>query len=93
MVILVWNVRGLSKKVRRQDVKDHVHRFSPSTVGLVETKERPNKAYRVTKSLPVDRQHVNNYAYSDKGIIWLSWNTNIWSCTVISMTLLYYANY
>jgi len=40
MSILVQNIRGLNKKKRRRGVRDHVHKLSPSIVGLVETKLR-----------------------------------------------------
>ena len=49
MGILVWNVRGLNTKERRKDVRDHVHKFYPSIVGLVETKVKPEKAFRISK--------------------------------------------
>jgi len=39
MSILVWNVRRFNKKGRRKDVIDHVHKFDPSIVALVETRE------------------------------------------------------
>lgn len=87
MDILVWNVRGLNKKERRRDITYHVHKFSPSIVGLVETKVRPNKSYRIIRSLPADWNHVHNYEFSNKGRIWFSWNTSIWSCQVICVSL------
>jgi len=39
-------------KAQKKDVKDHMHTHSPSIVGLLETKVRPHKAYRVTKVIP-----------------------------------------
>ena len=87
MTILVWNVRDLNLKERRRDVKNHIHTLSPSIVGLVETKVRPTKAYRVNKAIPHGWQFVNKYECSNKGRIWLCRNASIWLCIVLSVSL------
>jgi len=47
MTILVWNVRGMNKMERRQDIKEQIYKLKPSMIGLVETKVRPHKATKV----------------------------------------------
>ena len=77
MSILVWNIRGMNKKERRQDVKDHIYKFKPSIIGLVETKVRRHKASRVLKCWPQGWGHTNNYAFSNNGRIWAFWEMHI----------------
>jgi len=50
--MFIWNVRGLNKKERRQDLKEHIATFKPSMVVLVETKVSPHNRHRVIKCIP-----------------------------------------
>jgi len=84
MSVLVWNVRGLNKKVRRNDLKDQLHKWSPSLVGLVETKVKENNSVRVTNCFPNNWQYMNNYTFSPRGRIWIVWDPACWTCQVIS---------
>jgi len=61
MSILVWNVRGLNLKERR-DVIGHTYKYSPPIVGLLETKVKENKSFRILKCLPYGWSHLNNYS-------------------------------
>ena len=38
MFIMIWNVRGFYKKGRKKNVTDHIHKYNPSIIALVETK-------------------------------------------------------
>ena len=63
MTILLWNVRGLNLKERRRDVIDHITKLEPSMVGLVETKVKEHKSYRIPKfSLRVGVSPITMYA-------------------------------
>ena len=65
-------------------MKDHVHKLSPSIIGLVETKLKASKTYKFTSILPSNWSHVHNCDLSEKGRIWIRWDTTIWTCHVLS---------
>ena len=71
MNIFVWNVRGMHTKERRKDVKDLIHKFKSSIIGLVETKVKLQKSRKVTDCIPQGWGHAHNYAYFSKGRIWV----------------------
>jgi len=52
MTILVWNVRGMNKKKRGQDVRDYINKLKPYIIGLIETKVKFSKARRVLNCIP-----------------------------------------
>jgi len=79
MSMLIWNVRGLNKIIRRKDVKKHIQNLHPSVVGLIETKVKPSKSHRISKCIPPTWSFCNNYSYSNRGRIWVAWDTNIWA--------------
>ena len=58
-------------------MKDHIQKLFPSIVGLIETKAKPSKSFRITKSLPANWNHTDNYDLTSKGRIWLSWMQQI----------------
>ena len=68
-------------------MKDHVHKLSPSIIGLVETKLKACKTYRFTSILPSDWRHVHDCDLPEKGRIWIGWDTTIWNCHVLSSSL------
>jgi len=84
MSIYIWNTRGINTTERRQDLKDQLLRLRPSFVGLVETKVKEHKSFRITRCLPHDWSFVNNYSHSPKGRIWIAWDRYIWDCKVIA---------
>ena len=86
MTILVWNVRGINKKERRQDIKDHIHKLKPTMIGLVETKVRPHKARRVLNCVPQSWSYANNYTHSNKCRIWIFWSRQVWNCNIINLS-------
>jgi len=77
MSIFAWNVRGLNKKERRRDVIQHISKYNPSLVALVETKVKQCKQNRVIKCLPQGWAFCNNYSSSLLGRIWIGWNKNV----------------
>jgi len=87
MSILIWNVRGLNKKVRRQDLKEHVQKWTPIVLVLVETKIRPHKDYKILKCLPGIWDYTNNYDFSHLGRVWICCDARIWKCQVFSKSM------
>jgi len=87
MSMLFWNVRGMNKKSRRNDIKHHIKYFCPSMVGLIETKLKSHKSFRITRCMPVSWSYCNNYSFSNRGRIWLAWDENIWSGSVLYVSL------
>ena len=75
-------MRGLNRKGRKQDLKNHIAQLKPSLIGLVETKVRPNKVYIIKRCIPRNWDFATNYDYSLLGIIWICWNPNVWHCQV-----------
>ncbi|XP_020259351.1 uncharacterized protein LOC109835749 [Asparagus officinalis] len=87
MTMLIWNVRSMNNVGRRRDIKRHIHSLKPNVVGLLETKVKSAKAYRITKCIPSHWSYCNNYTASNKGRIWVAWDADVWNGTVISVTL------
>lgn len=87
MTLLFWNVRGMNKRSRRRDIKNHISKFHPTVIGLIETKVRSHKSYRITDCIPNTWSYCNNYAYSPRGRIWVTWNEAIWAGTVLHVSL------
>ncbi|XP_020258784.1 uncharacterized protein LOC109835211 [Asparagus officinalis] len=52
-----------------------------------ETKVKSAKAYRITKCIPAHWSFCNNYFASDRGRIWVVWDSDIWNGDVLSATL------
>lgn len=84
MSIFFWNTRGLNKKERRADLKEQLAKWLPSLVGLVETKVKESKAFRVIKCFPNHWIAFNNYNHSPRWRIWVGWDPHIWKCNIIS---------
>lgn len=87
MTILFWNVRGMNKKSRRKDIKNHIRSIQPTVMGLIETKVKSHKASRITNCIPPNWSYYNNYANSAKGRIWIAWEDAVWTGSVISISL------
>jgi len=72
MSVLIWNVRSLNKRVRRQDVIDHIAKYPPSFVGLVETKVKLQHSNRITSCIRNAWSSSNNCQFFNHGSIWVS---------------------
>ena len=83
MSIILWNVRGLNHS-RISDVKFLLQSHQPSIVCLIETKVKTHNSHRITNFLPADWSSINNYDHDSHGRIWVLWNFNTWSCSLIS---------
>jgi len=77
MSLLIWNVRGLNKEGRLQDVKDHIQIISPGFVALVETKVKHKNVRKLSGCVPQGWLSCNYFHLLDKGRIWITWNPNI----------------
>ena len=71
MSILLWNVRGMTKKGRRKDAKDHFKSLSPSILALVETKVKLNKLDGLKCCVPHNWPSNDNFHLSSQGRIGL----------------------
>jgi len=87
MTMLFWNDRAVNKKSRRRDIKKHIQSFVPYVVGLIETKIKPNKSYRISKCFPTTWAFYNNNALSNRGRIWVVWDTAFWTGTILYVSL------
>ncbi|XP_020250141.1 uncharacterized protein LOC109827547 [Asparagus officinalis] len=72
---------------RRKDIKRHIKSLNPSLIGLLETKVKPAKSYRVSKCFPPHWSYCNNYTASSRGRIWVAWDAEVWNGTILSVTL------
>ena len=84
MTILVCNVRGLNKSVRRRNVKSHIQKLSRSIVALLETKVKEQHSKRLLSYIPHNWAFCNNYTNNHGGRIWVCWNQVVWTCVVIA---------
>lgn len=83
MTIFFLNVRGLNQGIR---MRDYMHLFSthkPSIVGLVETKIKEINSSRLLHFIPAGWQSMNNYSSDPHGRIWILWDSNVWSCSMV----------
>ena len=87
MSMLFWNVRGMNKKGRRKDIKNHINKYHLSVIGLLETKVKSSKAERITGCIPSTWSYCANYEFSNKGRIWVFWDEAIWTGSVVSTSL------
>lgn len=67
-------------------MRDHITKWKPSFIRLVETKVKEHKSFRITRCLPHNWNTANNYTFHSKGRIWVAWDPNIWDCKVISVS-------
>jgi len=84
MSVMIWNVRGLNKRVRRQDAIHHIAKYSPFFVGLLETKVKLSNFARIADCIPSNWNSSNNFQSSKLGRICVFWNQAIWTCTELS---------
>jgi len=87
MSLLIWNARGLNKIERRKDVLEHIQKYKPSMVALVETKIKMSKFDRIKSCTRKQWQSCHNFHLSARGRIWISWDPTVWVCTVHSVSL------
>jgi mannosylglycoprotein endo-beta-mannosidase len=84
---LFWNVRGMNDKGRREDIRKQIQHYKPSVVGLVETKVRSYNRNKIIRCVPIGWLHCDNYLHSNKGRIWLLWDSGVWNGTILKSSL------
>ena len=87
MSILVWNVRGMNKKGRRKDAKDHFKSLSPSILALVETKVKLNKLDGLKCCVPHNWPSKRQLSSVIPRKNWIAWNPDIWICNVYVVSI------
>ena len=63
---------------------DHITKYSPSLVGLMETKVKLQNAVRINSCMPQAWASCNNCQFSNNGRLSVFWNHSIWSCTELA---------
>lgn len=81
-MMLTWNVRGLNKKSRHNEIWAHLKTLGVSCIALLETKVKKNNATKVRQIFGHDWDWLDNYDNHPNGRIWLMWKRNEMSIKV-----------
>ncbi|XP_021747410.1 uncharacterized protein LOC110713262 [Chenopodium quinoa] len=85
MIICSWNVRGLNDPGRVTNVKRLLRNHSIEVIGLLETKVKQGKFKILQKKFGLSWSWVDNYSYSQKGRIWVGWNSDVLNLDVLTV--------
>ena len=83
--IASWNVRGLNRPNKQEDVKIFLQLNDVGLVGLIETKIRQQNATSIASSLLHGWQWANNCDISN-GRIWVAWKPCAYHLTILERT-------
>lgn len=76
MNIISWNVRGLNKPHKIQEVGDFIHINKPDVIALVENKLKDRKTYKSVKNIRSKAHFRTNNSEGSEGRILLAWNNS-----------------
>ena len=76
MNVLFWNVRGLNKLAKQNDVVQYLRYRNIDVCGLLKTKVKHFKADDVLRCSFGNWFSLNNYTKDPTGCIWCLWNPN-----------------
>lgn len=70
-MIVTWNVRGLNKIARHNEIGAHLGNMKVSCVAMLETRVKENNANKVRRVFGVNWNWIDNYEHHLNGIIWV----------------------
>lgn len=82
--MLSWNVRGLNWPNKQEDLRPYLHSLKVEIVGLMETKVKEDKAKKIIHTILPGWNWENNYEFSPKGRIWVTWKRGAYEVINIS---------
>lgn len=73
MILSIWNIRGLNKAHKYEEVKHQLHVHSVGIMGILETRVKEHNKKKIQKSYGNKWAWHDNYICSSKGRTWLGW--------------------
>lgn len=83
MIIWTWNIRGINDPNKIRVVIELVSKYKVNVIGILGTTIRPNIS-KVIRKLGKKWTWSHNYSYSHKGHIWVGWDEQWVSVTVLT---------
>ncbi|GMH21350.1 hypothetical protein Nepgr_023192 [Nepenthes gracilis] len=82
--IACWTVRGLNGSIKAHEVNNLISSHRCCIVGLVETMVAEKNSLAISTRIRPNWSWVINYSSCSGGRIWVGWDPNLVSCTIIS---------
>lgn len=83
MKLLFWNVRGCNKPFKQKKIKALLCKHKIDVCGLLETRVKNSNFLRISQKIFRNWHVINNYQFAGNGRIWLDYNSNKVSITVL----------
>lgn len=83
MKLLFWNVRGCKKPFKQKEIKALLLKHKIDVCGLLETRVKNSNFLRISQKIFRNWHVINNYQFAGNGRIWLDYNSNKVSITVL----------
>lgn len=74
MKIASWNIRGLNRPLKQNDVRDFIKKYDIDIMGVLETKLEVSRIKRVMRNKFYGFRQINNFNMHDAGRILILWN-------------------
>jgi len=84
--IASWNVRGLNRPKKQEDVKAFLQKYQISLIGLLETKVKEEKVRAVAARLFQGWEWHHNFNQTAKGRIWVVWKRQVYRIQILKVT-------
>jgi len=81
MSIVSWNIRGLNRPQKQEDVKVFLHQQNVALIGLLETKVKAEKIDSIGANIFGNWQWLHNCTAQSHGRIWVAWRPSDYSVT------------
>ncbi|XP_074300168.1 uncharacterized protein LOC141631389 [Silene latifolia] len=81
----VWNVRGLNSDTKKRDIKWFLYQSEVVLFGLLETRVKPGSLNKVAANVCNGWSFLTNHSCHSGGRIWVLWQSQIISVTVVDM--------
>ena len=72
-----WNVRGVSRPFKQQELRSWILKSRLATAGVLETRVRASLSPKIIDSIIPSWQSISNYTHHLNGIIWLLWDPSV----------------
>jgi hypothetical protein len=86
MKVLVWNIRGLNKPLKQQEIKRSIRSKHVAIICLLETRVKEDNVLRIKDYICPSWMMVHNYDSHPLGRIWICWDPVIVSMDIVSST-------
>ena len=81
-----WNIRGLNKKYKQEEIRSLIHQHRLSLIGINETRVSIEKSRQIGQTLLRGWHCVTNYDHHLNGRIWVLWDPNVLNIQLLLST-------